>query len=45
MTSEAKHEPIKGPWLKILTTKEMIQRLSIALAHIKAGNNSEHLLN
>ena len=24
MIFEAKHEPIKGPWLKILTIKEMI---------------------
>ena len=31
--------------LKILTPKQMLQRLSIALAQIKAGNNSEILLN
>ena len=31
--------------LKILTPKQMLQRLSIALAQIKAGNNSESLLN
>ena len=31
--------------LKILTPKQMIQRLSIALAQVKAGNNSENLLN
>ena len=31
--------------LKILTTKQMLQRLPIALAQIKAGNNSESLLN
>ena len=30
---------------KILTPKRMLQRLPIALAHIKAGNNSEGLLN
>ena len=35
----------KGTGLKILTTKQMLQRLSIALAQIKAGNNSESLLN
>ena len=29
----------------ILTPKQMIQRLSIALAQVKAGNNSENLLN
>ena len=29
---------------KILTPKQMLQRFSIALAQIKAGNNSETLL-
>ena len=31
--------------LKILTPKQMLQRLPIALAQAKAGNNSESLLN
>ena len=31
--------------LKILTPKQMFQRLPIALAKVKAGNNSENLLN
>ena len=31
--------------LIILTPKQMLQRLLIALEHIKAGNNSESLLN
>ena len=31
--------------LKILTPKQMLQRLPIALAQVKAGNNSEGLLN
>ena len=31
--------------LKILTPKQMFQRLPIALAQVKAGNNSEKLLN
>ena len=31
--------------LKILTPKKMLQRLPIALAQVKAGNNSENLLN
>ena len=31
--------------LKILTPKQMIKRLPIALAQVKAGNNSENLLN
>ena len=31
--------------LKILTPKEILQRLPIALAQVKAGNNSDILLN
>ena len=31
--------------LKILTSKQMLQRLPIALAQVKAGNTSEDLLN
>ena len=31
--------------LKVLTPKQMLQRLPIALAQVKAGNNSEKLLN
>ena len=31
--------------LKILTSNQMLKRLPIALAQIKAGNNSESLLN
>ena len=31
--------------LKILTPKEMLQRLSKGLARVKVGNNSESLLN
>ena len=31
--------------LKILTPKQMLERLPIALAQVKAGNNSENLLN
>ena len=31
--------------LKILTPKQMLQRLPIALAQVKTGNNSESLLN
>ena len=34
-----------GKGLKILTPKQMLQRLSIALAQVKASNNSENLLN
>ena len=35
----------EGTWLKILTPKQMLQRLPIALTQVKAGNNSESLLN
>ena len=41
-----KPEELKeGTGLKILTLKQMLQRLPIALAQIKACNNSESLLN
>ena len=44
--SEARHQSRqKGGGLKILTPKQMLQRFSIALAQITAGNNSESLLN
>ena len=45
MMSEAKYRATKGTGLKILTPKQMLQRLPIALAQVKAGNNSESLLN
>ena len=35
----------KGQGLKIMTPKQMITRLSILLAQIKAGNNSQKLKN
>ena len=38
-------ESQKGEGLKILTPNQMLKRLPIALAQIKAGNNSESLLN
>ena len=41
MMSEAKVKATKGTGLKILTPKEMLQRLPIALAQVKADNNSE----
>ena len=44
MMSEAKYKAAKGVGLKILTSKQMLQRLPIALAQVKAGNNSESLL-
>ena len=35
----------EGEGLKILTPNQMLKRLPIALAQVKAGNNSESLLN
>ena len=45
MMSEAKNEATKWTGLKILTSKQMLQRLPIALARVKTRNNSESLLN
>ena len=45
MVSEAKVKPTKRSELKILTSNQMLQRLPIALARVKAGNKSENLLN
>ena len=45
MASEAKNKVTKGTGLKILTLKQMLQRLAIALSQVNAGNNSESLLN
>ena len=42
---KSKQYETKGTGLKILTPKQMLQRLQIALAQVKAGNNSESLLN
>ena len=42
---KAKQNETKGKGLKILTPKQMLQRLPIALVQVKAGNNSENLLN
>ena len=38
-------EEQEGKELKVLTPNQMLKRLPIALAQIKAGNNSESLLN
>ena len=38
-------ESRQGKGLKIVTPKQMLQRLPIAITQIKAGNNSESLLN
>ena len=44
-TYKLKQNETEGKGLKILTPKQMLQRLPIALAQVKAGNNSESLLN
>ena len=43
--SEPKYRSIHGNRLKILISKEMLRRLPIALAQVKAGNTYENLLN
>ena len=45
LLSEAKYETNYGSGLKILTTKQTLQRLPMALAQVKAGNTSKNLLN
>ena len=49
MLSDANYNPkqneTKGKELKILTPQQMFQRWPIALAQVKASNNSENLLN
>ena len=45
MMSEAETKATKGKGRTILTPKQMLQRLPIALAQVKAGNNLERLLN
>ena len=45
LLSEAKYRVKHGISVKILTPKEMLQRLPIALAQLKAGNTSEKLSN
>ena len=42
---DAKQNETKGTGLKILSPKKMLQRLPMPLAQVKAGNNSESLLN
>ena len=43
--AKAKAKATKGTGLKILTPKQIFQRLPIALAQVKTDNNSESLLN
>ena len=43
MIFEAKYKTIHGEGIKMLTLKQMLQRLPIALAQVKAGNTSKSL--
>ena len=45
MILDAVYKATNGTGLKLLTSKQMLQRLPIALAQVKAGNTSEGLLN
>ena len=45
MISEAKYKAQYGEGLKILSPKEILQRLSIALEQVKGRNAFENLLN
>ena len=42
---KAQQNKTTGRGVKILSPKQMLQRLPIALEQVKAGNNSESLLN
>ena len=42
---QVKQDKTNGIGLEILSPKQMLQRLPIALAQVKEGNNSEGLLN
>ena len=42
---DSKNSGTKRKGLKILTLKQMFERLPISLAQVKGGNNSESLLN
>ena len=42
---KSKQNKTTGTGLKILSPKQMLQRLPIALVQVKAGNNSENFLN
>ena len=45
IVAQAKYKSKHGEGLKILTPRQMIQRLLIALAQLQASNTSEILLN
>ena len=43
--SKAKYKEKHGKGLKILTSKQVLEKVAIVLAQVKAGNTSENLLN
>ena len=43
--NESKNQTTIGKGLKILPPKQLLQRLPIAYAQVKAGNNFENVLN
>ena len=45
IASEDKYKAKQGKGLKILSPKQMLQRMPIALAQVKSGNTYENLLN
>ena len=45
IVSKAKYKAKYGEGLKILTPKQILQRLPIALVPVKTANTSENLLN
>ena len=45
MVSETTSKSIHGEGIKILTPKQILQRLPIALAQVKVGNTSKNLIN
>ena len=45
IVSKANFKAKHGAWLKILTPKQMLQRLPITLAQVKTVNASENFLN
>ena len=45
MMHNAIYDATHGKGLRILIPKQMLQRLPTAIAQVKTGNTSEHLLN
>ena len=43
VNKQSQQEQGQGQGLKILTADQMVSRLPVTLAHVKAGNNSQKL--